>query len=81
MKVHIATDHAGLEFKDKLKSHLESQGHTVEDHGAYEYDASDDYPGFIIAAAKADYSVSGRKIPFGCTTSLPTVVSTLGLSG
>lgn len=53
MKVHIATDHAGLEFKDKLKSHLESQGHTVEDHGAYEYDASDDYPGFIIAAAEA----------------------------
>lgn len=53
MKVHIATDHAGLEFKDKLKTHLELQGYAVEDHGAYEYDANDDYPGFIIAAAEA----------------------------
>lgn len=53
MIVHIATDHAGLEFKDKLKNHLESQGFEVQDHGAYEYDANDDYPGFIIAAAEA----------------------------
>lgn len=53
MKIHVATDHAGLEFKDKLKEHLAAQGHEVVDHGAYEYDAQDDYPAFIIAAAEA----------------------------
>lgn len=53
MKIHIATDHAGLEFKDKLKNHLKGQGVEVVDHGAYEYDADDDYPDFIIKAAEA----------------------------
>ena len=53
MKVHIATDHAGLEFKDKLAAHLAEQNYEVIDHGAYNYDTNDDYPGFIIAAAEA----------------------------
>jgi len=53
MKVHIATDHAGLEFKDKLVAHLAEQNYEVIDHGAYTYDTNDDYPGFIIAAAEA----------------------------
>lgn len=53
MRIHIATDHAGLEFKDKLRTHLEQQGHQVSDHGAYQYDPDDDYPAFIISAAEA----------------------------
>ena len=53
MRIHIATDHAGLEFKNTLAAHLEGQGHEVVDHGAYEYDPEDDYPAFIIAAAEA----------------------------
>lgn len=53
MRIHIATDHAGLEFKDKLRIHLEEQGHEVSDHGAYQYDPNDDYPAFIISAAEA----------------------------
>lgn len=53
MKIHIATDHAGLEFKNILAKHLEQNGHEVVDHGAYEYDAQDDYPEFIIKAAEA----------------------------
>lgn len=53
MRIHIATDHAGLEFKNTLAAHLEGQGHEVVNHGAYEYDPQDDYPGFIIAAAEA----------------------------
>ena len=53
MRVHLATDHAGLEFKDELTSHLKSKGYEVVDHGAYEYDAEDDYPAFCIAAAEA----------------------------
>jgi len=53
MRVHLATDHAGLEFKDALTEHLASMGYEVVDHGAYEYDAEDDYPQFCIAAAQA----------------------------
>ncbi len=53
MKVHIATDHAGLDFKIKLVEHLRLSGHEVIDHGAYDYNALDDYPDFIIPAAEA----------------------------
>lgn len=52
MRIHLATDHAGLEFKDALTSHLAELGYEVVDHGAYEYDAQDDYPGFCISAAQ-----------------------------
>ena len=52
MRIHLATDHAGLEFKDALTAHLTELGHEVVDHGAYEYDAQDDYPGFCISAAQ-----------------------------
>lgn len=52
MRIHIATDHAGLEFKEVIKAHLGGQGHEVVDHGAYTYDPQDDYPGFIISAAE-----------------------------
>ena len=53
MKIHLATDHAGLELKDKIKQYLIELGHDVIDHGAYEYDALDDYPDFIFPCAKA----------------------------
>ena len=53
MKIHLATDHAGLELKDKIKQHLIILGCDVIDHGAYEYDALDDYPDFIFPCAKA----------------------------
>ena len=53
MIIHIATDHAGLELKEKVKSHLSKLDYEVIDHGAYEYDALDDYPDFIFPCAEA----------------------------
>ncbi|MCH7764157.1 MAG: RpiB/LacA/LacB family sugar-phosphate isomerase [Candidatus Marinimicrobia bacterium] len=53
MKIHLATDHAGLELKNAIKTYLMEKGHNVTDHGAYEYDAMDDYPDFIFPCAKA----------------------------
>lgn len=53
MRIHVATDHAGLEFKIQLIEHLSNAGHEVVDHGAYEYDPGDDYPAFVISAAEA----------------------------
>lgn len=53
MRIHIATDHAGMELSAFLVRELSSAGHEMIDHGPTVYDALDDYPGFCIAAAKA----------------------------
>jgi ribose 5-phosphate isomerase B len=53
MRIHIGSDHAGLEFKNELIEHLVAGGHDVTDHGPYEYDALDDYPDFCIPAAES----------------------------
>ena len=53
MRIHVATDHAGLEFSQTLQQHLRNRGFEVIDHGPTEYDALDDYPAFCINAAQA----------------------------
>ena len=52
MRIHIATDHAGLEFSEDLQQHLRASGHDVVNHGPKAYDAADDYPSFCISAAR-----------------------------
>ncbi|WP_104081779.1 ribose-5-phosphate isomerase [Cryobacterium sp. Y11] len=53
MRIHIATDHAGLDLSHHLITHLRAAGHEVIDHGPQAYDALDDYPAFCINAAQA----------------------------
>jgi ribose 5-phosphate isomerase B len=53
MRVHLGSDHAGLELKDHLDRWLREQGHEPVDHGPFEYDALDDYPVFCLRAAEA----------------------------
>lgn len=53
MRIHIATDHAGLEVSHFLIEQLRARGHEVFDHGPETYDALDDYPSFCINAALA----------------------------
>jgi ribose 5-phosphate isomerase B len=53
MRIHIGSDHAGLEFKNELIEHLVNGGHDVTDHGPYQFDALDDYPDFCIPTAVA----------------------------
>lgn len=66
MKVHLATDHAGFELKEKIKAFLEKEGHEVKDCGAYQYDKEDDYPDFISKAAEAiSKNPEERAIIFG----------------
>ncbi len=62
MRVHIGSDHAGLELKNSLVDHLKDSGHDVIDHGPHEYDALDDYPVFCIPAA---LGVASEKGSFG----------------
>jgi len=53
MRIHIATDHAGLDLSHFLIAELTRAGHEVFDHGPKSYDPLDDYPGFCINAALA----------------------------
>ncbi len=53
MRVHLGTDHAGLALKDHLIAWLTEHGHEPVDHGAFVYDAEDDYPVFCLRAAEA----------------------------
>lgn len=52
MRVHIAADHAGYELKTHLQEWLAAKDHDVVDHGAFDYDADDDYPAFCISAGQ-----------------------------
>lgn len=52
MRIHIGTDHAGLEFSTQLQHHLAAQGHDLVDHGPLDYESLDDYPAFCIRAAQ-----------------------------
>ena len=51
MRVHLGSDHAGLELKEHLLGWLRDNGHEPVDHGPFVYDALDDYPVFCIRAA------------------------------
>jgi len=53
MRIHIATDHAGLDLSHFLINQLTNLGHEVFDHGPTSYDPLDDYPSFCINAGLA----------------------------
>jgi ribose 5-phosphate isomerase B len=53
MRVHLGSDHAGLELKEHLLNWLADQGHEAVDHGPFVHDADDDYPVFCLRAAEA----------------------------
>jgi ribose 5-phosphate isomerase B len=59
MRVHLGSDHAGLELKDHLIGWLREQGHEPVDHGPFRYDPLDDYPVFCLRAAEAVVSDPG----------------------
>ena len=65
MRIHIATDHAGLDLSHFLIEELAKAGHEVFDHGPKEYDPLDDYPSFCITAAlavRADEDAGGQAL-------------------
>lgn len=52
MKISIGSDHAGFEYKEKIKELLASLGHEVRDFGTTSNEPVD-YPLFIRPAAEA----------------------------
>ena len=53
MRIHLGSDHAGLELKEHMLGWLRDNGHEPVDHGPFVYDALDDYPVFCLRAAAA----------------------------
>jgi ribose 5-phosphate isomerase B len=52
MKIALGTDHAGYEYKERIKQHLVELGHEVTDFGTSSAESCD-YPDFIYPAALA----------------------------
>ncbi len=52
MKIAVASDHAGYEFKTILSGFIKEQGHQILDFGTYSTE-SVDYPDFAFPAAEA----------------------------
>lgn len=52
MRIAIASDHAGFEYKQMLAAYLKERGHEVVDCGT-DSNESVDYPDFIAKAARA----------------------------
>jgi ribose 5-phosphate isomerase B len=52
MKISLGTDHAGFQYKEKVKQLLGELGHEVKDFGTFNEEAVD-YPLFIRPAAEA----------------------------
>ncbi len=53
MKIAISGDHAGLELNNYIKDYVSGLGHEAIDHGAFEYDADDDFPDLAAPVARA----------------------------
>ena len=53
MRVHLGSDHAGLELKNHLAQWLVDHGYEPVDHGPFVQDPQDDYPVFCLRAAEA----------------------------
>jgi ribose 5-phosphate isomerase B len=52
MKIALGTDHAGYDFKEAIKQHLQKHGHEVQDFGTFSNE-SVDYPEYIRPAAES----------------------------
>lgn len=52
MRIALASDHAGFEYKERIATLLRELGHDVQDFGTDSAEAVD-YPGFIRPAAEA----------------------------
>jgi ribose 5-phosphate isomerase B len=52
MKIAIASDHAGFDYKEAIRLWLTAHGHEVKDFGCFSHETVD-YPDFIRPAAEA----------------------------
>jgi len=53
LKISIGSDHAGFEYKEKIRVLLSTLGHEVKDFGTFSAEPPVDYPLFIRPTAEA----------------------------
>ncbi|NCP46985.1 RpiB/LacA/LacB family sugar-phosphate isomerase [bacterium] len=80
MKVILGADHGGFEMKELIKKWLATEGYTVEDVGAANLVAEDDYVYFAKQAVKAVTSSSDRVILF-CRNGFGMVIAANRFAG
>ncbi|MDR2122988.1 MAG: ribose 5-phosphate isomerase B [Flavobacteriaceae bacterium] len=61
MKIAIAADHAGFEYKNHIFKYLTEKGHQVHDFGTYSSESAD-YPDFVHPLATA---VENKEFDYG----------------
>ena len=64
--IYLGCDHAGFDFKEKVKNYLIKKKFDVVDFGTYTYNEYDDYPDFLHPVAQAlSQNPQERAIIFG----------------
>lgn len=81
MRISIACDHAGFELKEHIKQFLASEGHQVQDLGAYDDKQPDDYPDFAEALGKAILSSGADKAILLCGSGVGASVAANKIPG
>jgi ribose 5-phosphate isomerase B len=75
MKIALGTDHAGYEYKERIKQYLTQRGHEVKDFGTFSTESCD-YPDFIYpAAASVAKGQCDRAIVLGASGNGETIVA------
>ncbi len=80
MKIAIGCDHGALALKNKLVSHLETQGYEIQDFGTHTPDSCD-YPDFAAAAARAVAAGECQRGIVLCTTGIGVSISANKIPG
>lgn len=62
--IYVASDHAGFDRKEMIKEYLAGKGYKIQDFGAKNLDAKDDYPDFAFPLAEAVAQDEERGILF-----------------
>ena len=74
MKISVATDHGGVDLRQKVVNFLKAEGHEVYDHGAFD-EQSVDYPDYArlvcldVNSGRADFGVLICKSGIGMSIS------------
>jgi ribose 5-phosphate isomerase B len=61
MKIIIASDHTGVDYKATLVKEMEEKGYTVSDLGTFDASQPDDYPDYAEKVAKAILTKQGER--------------------
>jgi len=81
MKILIGADHAGFPLKQQLVEQLQASGHQVEDLGAAEFDANDDYPDFALAVAHGVADGQGERGIIVCGSGVGATIAANKVKG